>query len=391
MTTFRPDTALRALLESQSIYFVEQFSHTTRYHRLHGFVQDNFHISDLLTIQPGIRIEHYGINVRTYLQPRVNVSLVLSPSTTLKAAWGIYRQSPGYERLLDQNIFFDLSKALLQTLDAERATHYVLGLEHWFDTGWRVTTEAYYKKYEDLVVQEIRQGTRFVSYPVPGGNIRQVPGWTDPVATLVDSLTPTPINGAYGNAYGVEILLAKRASSPGDPLSGWIGYSLSHSDRKRDGIITPFRFDRRHSIDIVVDYTITAWLTAGVKWVYGSGFPYTSPLSIAPRIVSATINGNTQHVVERDARGNTILDLDYGGERNRLSARLPAYHRLDVRLTAKADFWNLDWSFYLDVINAYNHKNVLGYHFYIADDLSIKRNELSMFPVLPTIGVSVRF
>ncbi len=71
--------------------------------------------------------------------------------------------------------------------------------------------------------------------------------------------------------------------------------------------------------------------------------------------------------------------------------RLPAYHRLDLRLTAQADYWGLDWNFYIDVINVYNRNNILVYRFHIEDDLTIGRNEVSMLPLLPTLGVSVRF
>jgi len=75
-------------------------------------------------------------------------------------------------------------------------------------------------------------------------------------------------------------------------------------------------------------------------------------------------------------------------DRNR--ARYPARHRLDVSLR-----WVLEKSWgrmtpYLSVINVYNRKNVLFYFFEYSETPPI-RTGISMFPVLPTVGIEVSF
>jgi len=80
-----------------------------------------------------------------------------------------------------------------------------------------------------------------------------------------------------------------------------------------------------------------------------------------------------------------------GGEINRYNERRPDYHRLDLRFTAYTKFWKADWSFYLDVVNVYNRKNVLGYKYTLQSDLSIKQETTGMVPILPTLGLSARF
>ncbi len=93
----------------------------------------------------------------------------------------------------------------------------------------------------------------------------------------------------------------------------------------------------------------------------------------------------------------TVLDhgLDHDGFR--ATALAPAercyslHHRLDVRGTYYTNFWGTDWAFYIDVINAYNRKNVLGYDYYLKDGLYINRNVVGMFPILPTIGINAKF
>jgi hypothetical protein len=107
--------------------------------------------------------------------------------------------------------------------------------------------------------------------------------------------------------------------------------------------------------------------------------------------VQVTQGGQTTPVIETDADGNVIFDLDLGSERDKYSGRLPEYHRLDVRMSAHAGYWDLDWTFYLDVINVYNHSNVLTYQQFINPDLTVGREPVTMLPLLPTLGFSVRF
>jgi len=386
--SFRPDETLRALLAAA---FLDDFVQTKRYSRFNLFVQDKVKVSDRFTVQAGLRFDYYQIIGRSYLEPRINLLYALDPITTIRGAIGLYRQSPGYEKLLDQNAFFDLTSSATGSLSAEKASHYVLGIERWLDYPWLARIETYYKRFDDVIIQDVLPGTVYEATAIPGADIRLRSGWTDPVPVPADSLTTNPVNGAHGSSYGVEILLEKKNTHAGDRLSGWLNYALARSTRVLGGILTPFRFDQRHTVNVVVDYTFNSWLTAGMRWKYGSNFPYTPPVGIKPRIVSVTRNGQEEKVIQVDRDGDVIFDIDRGGEANKNSARLPAYHRLDIRMTAKADYWGLEWNFYVDVINVYNRKNILAYAFYINDDLTIGKNATSMLPLLPTIGFSVRF
>jgi hypothetical protein len=388
---FRPDQTFRSFMQSRGIAYVEDFVLARSYPRVNAYLQDKIQVAEGLAIQPGLRLDRYDIIRKTYLSPRLNISYAPDPLTTLRAAWGVYRQSPGYEKALDQNAFYDLTAAPLGGLEAERSSHYVLGVERWIDNEWILRVEGYYKSFDNVIVQEIRQGTVYASTPVPGKDPRTREGWNDPFATVGDSLTTNPVNGARGSSYGVEVLLEKRNLRSDSRLSGWVGYSLAKSERLRDGILTPFRFDQRHTIDIVLDVRIADWISMGIRWKYGSNFPYTPPLGFKPRIVTGASGVVGQKVIQVDRSGNVIFDLDRGGEANKYSARLPDYHRLDVRFTARADYWGLDWDFYIDVINVYNRANVLSYRFFANEDLSIGRTEVNMFPILPTLGFSVRF
>ena len=148
-----------------------------------------------------------------------------------------------------------------------------------------------------------------------------------------------------------------------------------------------------------MNYKASSWLDVGVRWQYGSGFPASVPIGIKPRIVLADYNldgdPETPMIVTRHTSGlpenqqEVIYDVDFGN--NRLNAHKPPYHRLDIRLTAYADYWDLDWAFYLDVINVYNRSNVIEYDYYVSEDLTLGKEPTTMFPIIPTLGFSVKF
>ena len=365
--------------------------------RYHAFVQNNFSINKRFFFQPGLRFDYYDILHKAYLAPRISMSYALDDLTTLRGVWGIYYQSPGYEKLRDENVLYDLSDVYARSLNAEQAIHYILGIERWLSSEWSVKLEGYYKDFNDLIVQKVVPGSEYITSQIPGKDPRFPDGWTQPVAVPGDSLTQIPVNNATGNAYGIEVFLAKKNLTPYDRFSGWISYAYSVADRDEDGTVLPFRFDQRHTVNIVLNYQLTNWLDVGLRWQYGSGFPLSIPAGIKPRIILADENGDgipeTPEIATRipyfGGNGEVIYDVDYNNQR--FNGRKPAYHRLDVRLTAVTNFWNLDWSFYLDVINAYNRSNVIGYNYYINDDLTLGREASTMFPIIPTLGFSVKF
>ncbi len=213
-----------------------------------------------------------------------------------------------------------------------------------------------------------------------------------------DSLTQIPINSYNGEAYGLELFLARTNNSEDLKLSGWVSYSLAFANIYEDTGVYPFRFDQRHTVNIVLNYRFNNWLEVGTRWQFGSGFPVSAPLGIKPRVVMRDTDGDGIPDSPEIATRNTgtqgdekivIFDIDFGDQK--LNARKPAYHRLDLRATAYTHFWGLDWSFYIDIINAYNRSNIVAYNYYINPDLSVGRKANKMFPIIPTFGFSARF
>jgi hypothetical protein len=313
--------------------------------------------------------------------------------------WGMYYQSPGYEKIRDQGVLYDLADVFTKQLTAEKAIHYVAGIERWLSSEWNIRLEGYYKDFSDLYIQKVNQGDTFVTEAIPGKDQKFPSGWSLPATVQGDSTTQIPINGSFGQAYGFELFLSKKNLLRNSKLSGWISYALAFADRYERGVKLPFRFDQRNTLNIVLNYTINSWLEVGVRWQYGSGYAISQPLGVKPRIVlqDRNLDGipETPVIATRSNTENTegekevIFNIDFGDRK--LNSRKPEYHRLDIRLNAFADYWDLDWVFYLDVINVYNRSNVLGYNYFVTENLTLGRETNTMFPIIPTLGFSVKF
>jgi hypothetical protein len=367
-----------------------------KYTRYRMYTENNFALGKRLFLHPGIRFDYYDVLDKIYFSPRMSLSYAIDDITTVRGVWGMYFQSPGYEKLLDQSSLIDLNEEFTRDLNAENAIHYVIGIERWLTGEWNLRLEGYYKDFRDLIIQQRVTGTRFYTEPVPGKDLRYLSAWTAPILVRGDSLTQVPANNSYGEAYGFEVLLAKRNIAERSRISGWISYSHAYAYRFDNGEKLPFRFDQRNTVNIVLNYRLNSWLSMGTRWQYGSGFPYSQPSGIMPRIYYADTNldgdADTPVIASRrngDGEQEVIYDINYGGQK--LNARKPPYHRLDVRFTALTNFWGLDWTFYLDVINAYNRSNVIGYNYYISPELTLERRKSTMFPIIPTFGFSVKF
>ncbi len=358
--------------------------------RAYLYGQSMFKAGSKLFIQPSLRFDYFQIIRTPYLAPRINLGFAVNPITTVRASAGIYYQSPGLEKLVDGRTFFDLTNAAEDGLKAERAIHFILGIDRWIDNQWFFKAEGYYKKFDNLIEQEKLTGYKY-KYTLEDPSrtdpeyVRDYENWIRSSQKLpYDSLTTKPVNAGSGDAYGFEVSLEKKYVSNQTRLSGYINYSLSYSNRNKYGIEYPYRFDQRNVLNLVLNYRTLSWLELGMRFSLASNFPVTSPVGITPRVVGDSIAVNP-------ITGDVIFNLDFGGIENQYKDKKPVYQRFDFRATAYTNFWSADWAFYIDVINVLNTKNVLGYDYSISSDLRVKRRTIGMFPILPTIGVNVKF
>lgn len=243
-----------------------------------------------------------------------------------------------------------------------------VGVEKYWGEAWYASTEAYYRTYR---------------------------GVTDLNAADDPNLASDDLLRGDGHSYGVDLLVRRSAGR----LTGWTTISLLRAERTfpdplaqgiegvPQTVTFPPVFDRRVDVDVVLQYQLPRALEAGVRWNYGTGTPYTRPVAQVVGFETNVAEGGYR--LPRPHAGDP--DVPYyvvPGERNR--QRYPAYHRLD--LTVRRPYVRRWGSItpYVQVLNAYNQRNVLFY-FFNYDKAPPTRSGISMFPLLPSIGVEASF
>lgn len=321
-------------------------------------------------VEVGLRGDFYQPNPGSAVfepAPRVAVKRFLGGGeTALKLAAGRYTQF--LHSLRDEELPLGLD---IWVLSGERAPHTVshqiqFGIEGFRDVDWYWSVEGYFRDFDGVVTFNPAD---------------------DPNDELDDIL------GGEGTSWGVDMMLRKET---GD-VRGWLAVSFLKAERTFPDALSPLDekpqvtyppiFDRRIDADLVFTYPAPWGWTGGVRWNLGTGIPYTRALGsysyYQPRYVEG--GGLDWTGDEGDESGGYGVVL---GRRN--ASRYPVYHRLDVsfRRTFTKSWGSL--TPYLNLVNVYNRRNVLFYFYQYQEDPPV-RSGLSMFPVLPTVGLEVTF
>jgi hypothetical protein len=365
--------------------------------RLGAWIQDRFVLSSRLTVQAGLRFDRSTVNARSYFAPRLSGTFALDRATRLRAAWGLYTQSPGHEKFVQADYFMDLAAPAARDLESERARHAILGLERDLPGGLFGRVEAYYKAFAHLIVGRLETpeetADRIAAYDFPDDLAHHVP--QEPWITM------TPTSDGRGRAYGVDVYLARRATSAATRLTGWATYTYGLTTREAYGLTFPADYDRRHAA------TVVSQLRLGSRWALSmtarvaSGFPRTPVLGLRVSAVPDRFDGDgdgrrEELVPERDAAGLLVYVTDVGGAAHRNTARLPRYERLDARLTWTPGGPRGRVQLYVDAINITNRKNAgileprLSYD-PASDRPRIVEEPAGALPFLPSFGIRVSF
>jgi hypothetical protein len=365
--------------------------------RAGAWLQDRFAAGGRLTLEPGVRLDWSGVNGRTTLSPRLAIGVALDDDTRLRAAGGVYTQSPGYEKLSQADYFIDLTAAGRLDLASERAVHAVVGVERQLPGGLTARVEAYYKRIDDLLIgrleTEEERRARLARYDFSRELRDELP--QEPL------ITSFPTNDGRGRAYGFDFYLARPASAAGSQPSGWLAYTYGHADRDAYGRTYPFEYDRRHALSVVALWPATGWLDVSATARVASGFPRTPAVGVRvsakPDGGDSDKDGNVGELVpERDSEGRLVYVVDLGGVQNLNSARLPVFARLDVRLTFRPSWSGGRWQIYLDLINVLDRENagILDPRLEHDPDSGrprIREEPVASIPFLPSVGVRFRF
>lgn len=175
-----------------------------------------------------------------------------------------------------------------------------------------------------------------------------------------------------GRAYGLELLLKKKTGK----LTGWVGYTLSKTERKINGINNNgwynARQDRTHDLSVVGIYELSK------RWILSTTFVYQTGNAVTFPTGKFNLNGVTVY--------------QYA---NRNANRLPAYHRLDFGATYEKKKpgrrFQSSWNFGL--YNVYGRENAYTITFRdnLDDPTKTEALQTSLFRWVPGITYNFKF
>jgi len=312
-----------------------------------AYLQDNWQIiPGRLQLNLGGRTEHFTSTGENLWMPRASLALHLTHNDKLTFSWGEYGQFPSFRQLWGEVYNPDLR--------AERATHYVVGLEHRLNDRTRIRIEAY-----DIRLREgIYSPDQEWRMPRPLDLER---GLVPVDGVLPPRLGPFLRNSLDGHTRGIEFILQRRSANR---LSGWISYAYGYSrfSDPADELSFWGNYDQRHTVNVYGSYRISKTINLSGKYRFGTNFP-------VPGFYSS--EGRTVTLVE---------------QRNQL--RLPLYSRLDLRLSKAIYMQRRKLTLYTEVGNIFNRGN-RGCQVHAI--IQVIPSCDSEFPILPSAGLTLEF
>ncbi|MEO6832071.1 MAG: TonB-dependent receptor, partial [Chitinophagaceae bacterium] len=339
------------------------------------FLSDEWKISPKLNLNAGLRVSSFsllgkgtfktydstgdvtqskaygsGDFVKSYVvpEPRLSVNYLLNEVSSIKAA---YTRTAQYLHLLSNSnagsptdLWIPSSPNVLPEIADQVSLGYYRNFK---DNLYEFSSEIYYKDLQNQI--DYKNGA----------------------SLNANNNVESELLYGHGRAYGLELFLKKRSGR----FNGWIGYTLSRTERQIAGINNGnwylARQDETHDISMVGIYDLTPkWSISGV-FVYNTGNAVTFPTG------KYVVNGITYYKYD---------------ERN--ASRMPAYHRLDLAATyTKTKRKNRESSWSFSVYNAYGHQN--AYIVTFAPDTNDPNKtvatQVALFRFVPSITYNFKF
>jgi hypothetical protein len=298
-----------------------------------------------LILEPGVRFDRAPGTSECEWGPRLNVAWVTG-ALTWRAAWGRHAQAQGLHEL-------SVADGERRLSAPERAEHRVLGVETRLGAGTALRVEAYERASRNLRPRWVNLDNAYDLFPEAQADRSRL----DP---------------DRGRARGLELLLAGRARGPWQ----WnASYAWARTEERIAGRWVPRARDQRHAAYGDVTYAPNPRWTFSAAWHFHTGWPTTDvTYALAP------LNNGRRLLVS--ANGPAF------------GLRLPTYHRLDLRATRRIPLRTGELRVHLDVFNAYDRLNLLGYDRKVSvtgNEVTVRREAREQLPFLPSAGVTWEF
>jgi hypothetical protein len=344
------------------------------------YISDDFDVTENFSISAGLRLSGFqqvgpftryykdsqgyttdsvnygrGSSIKMYggLEPRLAVKYAFNSKMSVKASYTRNLQYLHLTNIASISLPTDLWFPSTQRVKPQIGSQYSLGVfRNFADNTWETSVEVYYKNMLNQI--EYKDGF------VPG-------------SALNDNLDNSLVFGR-GWAYGSEFFVKKALGK----TTGWLGYTLSWTQRKFDAINggKPYfaRYDRRHDVQFIITHEFSPKWTASAVWVYSTG------------------NALTLQTGRYIYDGNIVNEF---GPRN--AYRMIPYHRMDLSVTwtaKKTEKFTSAWN--LSIYNVYSRMNPYFIYFAAEGDITqgqikLSARQVSLFPIIPAITWNFSF
>lgn len=319
-----------------------------------------------LDLNAGVRYETLAVDHHFFsqLSPRLNLDYLLASSWKLSASLSTMFQP--IHLLVNNNIGLpsDIWVPATKKIKPETAWITSLGISHPFSSKLRWTMEVYFKSMDNVI--QYRAGQSFMDL---------IEGWEEKVYQ------------GKGRAYGVENALKFEDGQ----TKAWLNYTWGKNERRFAGLNQggwfPYKFDRRHDINLGVTRKLKENVELTAMWVYQSGQAATIASGIYPAVGEIEQEETYDPIFGFDLDGPQGIDIvtDYNG------ARLPAFHHLDLSVTFSKQRRKATREWRVGIYNVYARQNAFMYYMHEKEDGSIGYKQICIFPVLPSVSYRLKF
>ena len=310
------------------------------------YFADRWKMSDSSVIEWGLRWDDqtYTDNASdAQLSPRLSYLRSIGENTDLRLSWGRYHQSQEINEL-------QIEDGITSFWPAQRADHYIAGIQHRFANNYSLRAELFYKE-----IQQVRP--RFENLFDPLGLIPEV----QPDRVRLDP--------SSAKSQGLELTL-ERADGP---MHWWATYVLSEatdSIERRDELRS---WDQRHALQGGISWSGSKWDIALAANIH-SGWPLTELNLVEDGV---------------DDSGDPAF-VAIPGPRN--IGRHPTFASLDFRIARTWQLQRGTLMAFLEVSNVTDRNNECCLDFDLEEDedtgeLVFERGIDYWTPLLPAIGV----
>jgi hypothetical protein len=355
--TFTPGIAYLNIQNGEEEVSNKEGSRIQYSHELAIYFEDDYKVSPRLKINYGLHHSAFLTNGKMYHepQPRFSGNFMLDEKSSIKL--GVSRMAQFLHLLSNTGIGLPTDLWVPATNQTKPVTANQISLSYYRELPKNMvfSVETYYKKMNNLI--QYKEGVSFIS----GSQ-----DWQDRVTT------------GQGWAYGAEFFVEKKKGA----FTGWLGYTLSWSERQFDelnfGKKFFHRYDRRHDLSLVITYDINETWDVGMVFVYGTG----NAMTLGTQVYSAAPNPGFWDYLYQPMINNFEQMNDY---------RTPAYHRLDLGANRKRQKNYGTSVLSLSIYNVYNRMNPFMIERGYNDMGQPALIQTSLFPIIPSFSWKFQF